>query len=278
MVCDGKPLRTDEPLIMGVLNVTPDSFFAGSRAQREKTVLERARTILEEGGHFIDIGGYSSRPGAQDIPVEEERERVLPAIRAVKKEFPEARISIDTFRGEVARAALGEGACMINDISAGTFDPSIMAVAGEQKVPYVMMHMQGTPANMQQDPSYEDLIGELVRFFAERKAVLYDKGVNDVIVDPGFGFGKTVRHNYSLMHHLEAFHVLDLPLMVGVSRKSMINKVLGTTPDEALNGTTVLHAVALLNGASILRVHDVKEAAEAVKIISFVRDPEQPLN
>jgi len=251
---------------MGILNVTPDSFFDGGRYEATAAVLRRAETMLEEGASIIDIGGMSSRPGAELIPVEEELQRVLPAIGAIAERFPATIISIDTIRARVAREAVDAGASIVNDISAAAFDDELYATVAELNVPYILMHMQGSPKTMQLNPSYEDVVREVLDFFIAEVGQLRDLGVKDIVLDPGFGFGKSVTHNYQLLKQLQVFQILDLPLLAGLSRKSMINKVLKTKPEQALNGTTALHMLALQQGAKILRAHDVRPAVETIKL------------
>lgn len=265
------------PLVMGILNVTPDSFYAGSRKQTESAITERIETILAEGGDLIDIGGYSSRPDAAEVTPAEEMERLALALKIVNRHYPETVVSVDTFRAEIARTCVETyGAALINDISAGELDEAMFPTVAELKVPYCLMHMRGTPQTMQQQTRYEDLTGEIIAYFARKVERLRLMGVNDLILDPGFGFSKTTDQNYELMSRLGDLSIFGLPLLVGVSRKSMIYKFLGGTPEESLNGTTVLHAFALLNGADILRVHDVKAAVEAVKIISKLTVQDRP--
>lgn len=269
----GKLIDLSVPRVMGIINVTPDSFFSGSRAESEGEIIEKAGMMLEEGADFLDIGGWSSRPGAGEITPEEEMKRVINAVRVVSSEFPEAVISVDTYRSEIAeRAILEYGAAMINDIAGGEADRLMFQTVARLQVPYIMMHMQGKPDTMQENPFYEDVTAEIIRWFGERIVKLQSLGVNDIIVDPGFGFGKNIRHNFELLKHLEDFSVIGLPLLAGASRKSMIWKTLGITPEEALNGTTVLNAVALLEGADILRVHDVKEAVQTVKLVQTMKN------
>lgn len=251
---------------MGILNITPDSFYEHSRLLDEKSVLLKAEQMIKEGASILDVGGYSSRPGAIDISDEEEQERVLPVIKVLAKNFPDQIISIDTFRAEVARRAIEHGALMINDISAGQLDKNMFSVVAQAGLPYIMMHMRGTPQNMVQMNSYENLINEVAIYFAERLSQLREMGVKDVIVDPGFGFAKNIEQNFSLLKHLAYFKTCACPVLVGLSRKSMIYKTLGISATEALNGSTALHMLALMNGASILRVHDVKEAVETIKL------------
>ena len=259
------------PLVMGILNATPDSFFAESRASKVDDALCAAERMLKEGAAIIDIGGASSRPGADAVSEEEELDRVLSIIGAIRQRFPEALISIDTWRSNVAQAAVDAGASMVNDIGAGMLDPSMFATAAKLGVPYVMMHMLGTPKTMQRDPHYGDVAVEVTRFLSERINTARAAGIADVVVDPGFGFGKTTAHNFTLLRELPRIAALGAPVLVGLSRKRMINEVLGTKPVDALNGTTVLNTVALINGASILRVHDVKEAVECVKLVAGMR-------
>ena len=256
----------DEPQVMGILNVTPDSFFATSRCRSEEEIRQRVCQIRQEGATMVDIGAYSSRPGAEDVSKDEELRRLLPAIDIVREEWPEAIISVDTFRAEVARRAVEAGADIINDISGGEMDPEMFSAVADMHVPYILMHMQGTPRDMQKAPHYDNLMCEVFRSLGERVELLHEMGVADVILDPGFGFGKTLPQNYEMMARLGEFRLLESPILVGVSRKSMVYRLLDTTPEESLNGTTVLNTIALMNGASILRVHDVKEAVEAVKI------------
>lgn len=268
----GKLIEFREPQVMGILNVTPDSFYANSRTQSEEAIAKRAHQIIDEGGTMIDVGAYSSRPGADDVPVEEEMRRLRMALSVIKKETPDAIISVDTFRSDVAKMCIEEcGAHIINDISGGVLDKNMFRTVAHLGVPYILMHMQGTPGTMQLAPHYDDLMREIFLYFAERVKSLRDMGAKDIILDPGFGFGKTLEHNYELMAHLKEFREFDLPVLVGISRKSMIYKFLGGTPDDALNGTTVLNTMALMQGAHILRVHDVKEAAEAVKIYQMTQ-------
>lgn len=264
--CRGRLLSLQAPKVMGVLNVTPDSFYDGGRYTAEASMLHRAEQLLEQGASIIDIGGMSSRPGAELIEPDEELSRVLPAIRAIHEHLPEAIISIDTIRGKVAREAVAAGAAIINDISAGAFDEDMYPAAAELQVPYLLMHMQGSPKTMQQRPDYEDVVREVLDFFIAETGKLRALGVKDILLDPGFGFGKTVEHNYQLLKQLHVFQILDLPLVAGLSRKSMINKVLGIKPEQALNGTTALNMVSLQQGAKLLRVHDVRPAVETIRL------------
>ena len=260
------------PLVMGILNITPDSFYAGSRKQTETAIEDRIREILSEGGDWIDIGGYSSRSDAAEVTPEEEMRRLEFALHILNKHYPDIPVSVDTFRAGIARRCVEEyGVAVINDISGGELDADMFQTVADLKVPYIMMHMQGTPQNMQQNPHYDNLLKEVFMYFARKVQQLRDLGVKDIILDPGFGFGKTVEHNYELLAHLEEFRIFELPLLAGVSRKSMIYRLLGTTPQEALNGTTVLDTICLLKGADILRVHDVREAVETVKIVEAMK-------
>jgi len=264
----GKLLDLTIPKVMGIINITPDSFYKGSRYYEEEDILKAAKGMITDGADILDIGGYSSRPGAIDISLEEESDRVFKAIKLVKREIPDAIISVDTFRADVARKAVIEfGAQMINDISGGNADKNMFSVVAELNVPYIMMHMKGNPRTMQDNPVYDDIVADILRWFGERIFRLQSAGVKDIIIDPGFGFGKTSDHNFELLKRLGDFTVAGLPLMIGISRKSMIWKTLGITADDALIGTTALHAAALLNGVDILRVHDVKEAVQTVHLI-----------
>lgn len=268
----GRLLELREPQIMGILNVTPDSFFSESRTPDEEHIAQRVKQMMNDGADMIDIGGYSSRPGANDVSTEEEMNRLRRGLRIIRKFYPDVPVSVDTFRADVARMCIEEeGADIINDISGGMMDRQMFRTVAQLHVPYIMMHMQGTPDSMQLAPHYENLRQEVMLYFAERIDRLCQMGAKDIIVDPGFGFGKTMEHNYELMAHLEDFHVFGLPLLVGISRKSMIYKLLGGTPQTSLNGTTVLNTIALTKGAHILRVHDVKEAAEAKRIVGMCK-------
>lgn len=263
----GKLLELREPQIMGILNVTPDSFYSDSRTPDEAHITDRVRQMMDEGADMIDIGGYSSRPGADDVTPEEEMDRLRRGLRIVRELYPEVPVSVDTFRADVARMCIEEeGADIINDISGGMMDRQMFRTVARLGVPYILMHMQGTPDTMQVAPHYDNLRREVMLYFAERIDRLCQMGAKDIIVDPGFGFGKTLEHNYELMNHLEDFAVFNLPLLVGISRKSMIYKLTGGTPQTSLNGTTVLNTISLVKGAHILRVHDVKAAAEAKQI------------
>lgn len=263
----GRLLELREPQIMGILNVTPDSFYSDSRTPDEAHITERVRQMMDEGADMIDVGGYSSRPGADDVTPEEEMDRLRRGLCIVRKLYPEVPVSVDTFRADVARMCIEEeGADIINDISGGMMDRQMFRTVARLGVPYILMHMQGTPDTMQVAPHYDNLRREVMLYFAERIDRLCQMGAKDIIVDPGFGFGKTLEHNYELMNHLEDFAVFNLPLLVGISRKSMIYKLTGGTPQTSLNGTTVLNTISLVKGAHILRVHDVKAAAEAKQI------------
>ena len=264
----GRLLDLSIPRVMGILNVTPDSFFAGSRFSNEHAILQHAEKILHEGAAMIDIGGYSTRPGATDIPEKEELSRVIGPIRSIIKKFPEAVISIDTFRAEVARVAVNEGAALVNDISGGEGDPIMFDTVASLGVPYILMHMRGTPQTMTQQTGYQNIIREMMEYFHKKINVLHNKGVKDLIIDPGFGFAKTAAQSFNVLQHLHHFTFFGKPVLAGVSRKSIIWKTLGTLPENALNGTTSLNTVALLKGASLLRVHDVKEAMEVIKLIT----------
>jgi dihydropteroate synthase len=264
--CKGKLLPLDEPVVMGIINITPDSFYSGSRQQTVDEALMQAAKMVGEGAVILDIGGQSTRPGSEQAGAEAEAARVLPVIEMISKQFPNVVISVDTFYSTVAEEAVHAGAHIINDISGGTLDAAMIPTAGRLKVPYICMHMKGTPATMQQHAVYGDVTKEVLEFFIHRIQLAKEAGINDIIVDPGFGFAKTHAHNFTLLRNLRLFEILDKPILAGISRKSTIYKTLGVTAEEALNGTTVLNTIALLNGAHILRVHDVKEAREAVKL------------
>ncbi|MDL2255973.1 dihydropteroate synthase [Parabacteroides sp. OttesenSCG-928-G06] len=270
----GKLVPLTTPLVMGILNVTPDSFYADSRKQTEKSIEERIRTIYEEGGDVIDLGGYSSRPDAQEVSAKEEMQRLAFALEIINRHYPEAIVSVDTFRADIARECVEKyGAAIINDISGGEIDPEMFPAVAALQVPYILMHMRGTPQTMQQFTAYKDMMEEILLYFSEKVNRLRLLGVNDIILDPGFGFSKTVDQNYELMAHLNEFAAFDLPLLVGISRKSMIYRFLGGEPADSLNGTSVLNTYSLLHGANILRVHDVKEAVEAVRITTKLTVP-----
>ncbi|MDT0691081.1 dihydropteroate synthase [Salegentibacter sp. F188] len=269
--CRGNLIDLSEPKIMGIINITPDSFFSGSRTETENDILKKAEQMLTEGADFLDVGGYSSRPGAEDISVEAEVERVIPVIELLLKNFPDAILSIDTFRSKVAEESIEAGAHIINDISAGSLDKDMMPIIAKFQVPYIMMHMKGTPQTMKELNQYDDLIQEILFYFSEKVRKARDLGINDLIIDPGFGFAKNIQQNFNLLSSLEAFKILELPILAGLSRKSLIYKTFNTTAENALNGTTVLNTISLQKGANILRVHDVKEAAECVKLLSRIK-------
>lgn len=269
--CKGKLLNFSKPVVMGILNVTTDSFYKLSRYNTEKEIVERTQQIISEGGTIVDIGAYSSRPGADFITQKEELEKLELALKIINKNFSDLIISVDTFRADIAKKVVNEfGVSIINDISAGELDNKMFRTISELNVPYIIMHMKGKPENMQQNPVYENMIKEIIMYFSEKIDKLKYLGVKDIIIDPGFGFGKTLEDNYLLMNRLDNFSIFDLPILVGISRKSMIYKLLNISPDEALNGTTVLNTFALQKGADILRVHDVKHAVEAVNIFNIL--------
>ena len=265
--CNGKLIDISSPKVMGILNITPDSFFDGGNYKNESDILQQVEKMLSEGATFIDVGGYSSRPGAIHISEDEELQRIVPIIELLVKHFPEIIISVDTFRSNVAKKTIEAGAAIINDISGGKMDSEMFTTIAELQVPYLIMHMLRTPQTMQQNPVYEDVTKEVISFFAAQIFKLHQLKVNDIIIDVGFGFGKTIEHNYQLLKNLALFKNLDTPILAGISRKSMLYKPLNTTPQLALNATTSANTIALLNGANILRVHDVKEAMEAIKIV-----------
>ena len=264
--CKGQLIDLSTPKIMGILNVTPNSFYDGGKFTLSENGLSQVGKMLDEGATFIDIGAYSSKPNAEFVSEEEERSRILPVVQGVLKQFPDALLSIDTFRSGIAAVCIENGAAIINDISAGNLDEKMMEVIAKYNVPYIMMHMRGTPQTMQSQTNYENIIKEMLFYFSEKVNKARSLGINDLIVDPGFGFAKTLEQNYEVLQNLELFQMLDLPLLAGISRKSMVYKPLGLTANEALNGTTVLNTIALTKGANILRVHDVKEAVECVKL------------
>lgn len=265
--CKGTLVDFSSPKVMGILNITPDSFFDGGQYQNEKAVLSQVEKMLNEGATFIDVGAYSSRPGADHVSEEEELKRIVPVIELLLKEFPEIYISVDTFRSKIAKETVDAGAAIINDISGGNMDELMFETVAKLQVPYIAMHMQGTPQTMQQNPSYEHITTDLTKFFSEKIFQLHQLQVNDIIIDVGFGFGKTIEHNFQLLKELEFFTNLNAPILAGISRKSMLYKTLDITPQEALNATSSANTIALLNGANILRVHDVKEAMECIKIV-----------
>ena len=264
--CRGKLIDLSTPKVMGILNVTPDSFYDGGRFKDESSILSQVERMLSENATFIDVGAYSSRPGADHLSEAEELKRIIPIVELLVKQIPEIILSIDTFRSKVAHECINTGAVMINDISAGKLDEKMMATVGQLQVPYVMMHMKGSPQNMQQHTNYDDLVKDIIYYFSERIAVAKAHKIIDMIIDPGFGFSKTLEQNYELLSHLDLLKMIEKPILVGVSRKSMIYKLLKSAPENALNGTTSLNTVALLKGAKILRVHDVKEAIECINL------------
>ncbi len=264
--CKGQLIDLNQPKIMGILNVTPDSFYDGGNYKNSMAIVSQVKNMIEQGATFIDVGGYSSRPNADDISVAEELDRVVPIIELILKEFPETLISVDTFRSEVAEQAVNAGACLVNDISAGHLDENMLSTIAKLNVPYIMMHMKGTPQTMQQFINYSNLLKDILFYFSERMAKARALGIVDMIIDPGFGFAKTIAQNYELLNKLELLKITELPILVGLSRKSMIYKSLDISPEEALNGTTVLNTIALQKGATILRVHDVKEAMECITL------------
>jgi dihydropteroate synthase len=266
--CKGNLIDLSSPKIMGILNVTPDSFYDGGKYKNESDVLNQVEKMINEGATFIDVGAYSSRPGAAHISEDEELKRSVSIVKLISEKFPNTFISIDTFRSNVAKKNVEVGACIINDISAGSMDTKMMKTVAELQVPYIMMHMRGIPQNMQIKTDYENVVKEILFYFSEKIAEASNHKINDIIIDPGFGFGKKLEHNYDILNKLDLFKTLELPILIGVSRKSMIHKLLEIKPEEALNGTTCLNTIALVKGAKILRVHDVKEAMQCVKIIN----------
>lgn len=275
----GLLLDLSTPRVMGIINVTPDSFYKGSRVIGEKEIVEKAISMINDGAAILDVGGYSTRPYAPEVSHDEEERRVIEAIRIIKREIPDALISVDTFRAKIADEAVSEcGAHIINDISGGEADKEMFGVVRRLNVPYIMMHMQGMPGNMQNNPVYDDVVADILKWFGKKIVTLQEGGVKDIILDPGFGFGKTIMHNFEILRRFSDFSVAGLPLLAGISRKSMIWKTLEITPDEALNGTSILNAAALLAGADILRVHDVKEAVQAVKLICRLKNINRDIN
>jgi dihydropteroate synthase len=266
--CKGKLLVIEKPLVMGIINATPDSFYAGSRFNNNEEILQQAEKIMNDGADILDIGGQSTRPGSVQIGIEEELKRVVEAIGLIHDHFPETIISIDTYHAKVAAEAVAAGASIVNDVSGGNSDEEILNVVARLNVPYICMHIKGEPQTMQKNPVYENVTKEVLDFFINKTAACKEAGINDVIIDPGFGFGKTFNHNFELLKNISVFKMLEKPILLGVSRKSTIYKTLGTTAEEALNGTTVLNTIGLMNGANILRVHDVKEAKEAVRLFT----------
>jgi dihydropteroate synthase len=264
--CKGRLLVVDKPIVMGIINSTPDSFYSGSRVSTIDAVLKKAGQMLQDGAAILDIGGQSTRPGSEQVPADDELLRVIPSIEAIHQNFPDTIISIDTFYSKVAKEAVAAGASIVNDISAGTLDNEMTGIVAGLKVPYVLMHMKGTPKTMQQEAHYDNVTGEVLDFFSWKIKELQLAGINDVIIDPGFGFAKTIAHNFELLRNLSVFKILDRPILIGLSRKSTIYNTLNITPDEASNGSTVLNTIAIMNGANILRVHDVKEALETITL------------
>ena len=269
---NGGVFDLSSPKIMGVLNVTPDSFYDGGVFSNEKKILAQVEKMILDGADIIDIGGFSSKPGAKTISLKEEEKRVIPIIKLINKTFNKIIISVDTFRSEIAEKSLNEGASIINDISGGDLDKNIYQISYKYKAPYIMMHMNGVPSNMQNNPKYENINHDIIKDFTSKIDSAEKKGICDIIIDPGFGFGKTIQHNYQILNNLKLYTVLKKPILVGISRKSMIYKLLKTDPSKALNGTTSLNTIALINGANILRVHDVKEAKEVIKLYSFLKE------
>ncbi|HUR11191.1 MAG TPA: dihydropteroate synthase [Flavitalea sp.] len=266
--CKGSIVTLVEPVIMGILNITPDSFYAASRISNEEALIRMAEKMIRDGAFFLDIGGQSTRPGSIRVSADQELQRVIPAIELLHKHFPATLLSVDTYYANVARLSVQAGASMVNDISAGALDTSMLPTVGRLQVPYVCMHMRGAPDNMQQLTHYENVTRDVVDFFIKQTAACINSGIHDIILDPGFGFGKTAAHNFQLLRELRSFSIFNKPILVGLSRKSTVYKTLGIPVEDSLNGTTVLHTLALLNGANILRVHDVKEAQEAVQLVA----------
>ena len=267
--CKGRLLSVDKPLVMGVINTTPDSFYSGSRYHGIDTVLRQAEQMLIDGATILDFGGQSTRPGSEKVKVDEELKRVIAPIEAIHKNFPDAFISIDSFYSVVVANAVAAGASLVNDISAGCMDSKMIETVAALNTPYILMHMKGTPQNMHHQPKYENVTSEVLDFLIQKVSEIRQSGITDIIIDPGFGFGKSIKHNFRLLHDLSVFKILGCPILLGISRKSTIYKTLDITPEEALNGTTTLNTIGLLNGASILRVHDVKEAVEIIKLFEF---------
>lgn len=270
--CKGELVDLKRPKVMGILNLTPDSFFDGGKYKDETSILHQVEYMLNHGATFIDMGAYSSRPGAEHVPEDEELQRMIPVIDLILNKFPDILISVDTFRSKVAAESIEHGAALINDISAGNLDKTMFDTVANYQVPYIMMHMKGTPQSMQKQATYSDVIQDLRSYFSEKIRETTSKKINDIIIDPGFGFAKTTEQNYTLLNHLDLFQTFGLPILIGLSRKSMIYKVLGSSPQEALNGTTALHTIALLRGANIIRAHDVKEAMECVKLVEVLKE------
>ncbi|RIV31445.1 dihydropteroate synthase [Flagellimonas lutimaris] len=270
--CKGELVDLISPKVMGILNLTPDSFFDGGKYKDESSILTKVEYMLDHGATFIDMGAYSSRPGADHVSEDEELQRMIPVIDLILKKFPETLISIDTFRSKVAAESIEHGAAIINDIAAGNLDKNMFAIIAKYQVPYIMMHMKGTPQSMQKEATYDNLINDLRFYFSEKIKETTSKKINDIIIDPGFGFAKTTDQNYTLLNHLDMFQTFGLPILIGLSRKSMVYKILESSPQEALNGTTALHTVALLKGANIIRAHDAKEASECIKLVEALKE------
>ena len=268
--CKGQLIDLSQPKVMGILNITPNSFYDGGKYKDETQILNQVEKMLKDGATFIDVGAYSSKPNADFVSVEEEISRLLPIVNLLIEKFPDILLSVDTFRSQVAQKAIEAGVAIVNDISAGMLDDKMIETVAKLQVPYIMMHMKGNPQTMQSQTNYEDIVKEMIYYFSERISVARSFGLNDIIIDPGFGFAKTLEQNYEVLQKLELFSMLELPLLAGISRKSMIYKTLGNSPEEALNGTTVLNTIALQKGAKILRVHDVKEAVECVKLMQLL--------
>ena len=269
--CKGELIDLTTPKVMGILNLTPDSFYDGGKYKDESIILNQVEKMLKDGATFIDMGAYSSRPGAEHVEEGVEMQRLLPILELILKKFPKTHLSIDTFRSKLAAESLEMGAAMINDISAGNLDPNMLTTIAKYQVPYIMMHLKGTPQSMQKQAQYDDLIKDLLFYFSEKVKDATSAKINDIIIDPGFGFAKTTEQNYTLLNHLDLFQTFKAPILIGLSRKSMIYKILGTSAQEALNGTTALHTIALMKGANIIRAHDVKEAAECVKLVEALK-------
>jgi dihydropteroate synthase len=276
--CKGRLLVVDKPILMGIINITPDSFFEKSRLMSLDLILEKTGEMIEDGVTILDIGGQSTRPGSERLPAEKEIERIIAPIDSIRKNFPDLYIAVDTYYAEVAKEAVRAGASIVNDISSGSLDKEMLNTVADLGVPYIIMHMQGTPETMQKNPVYKNVTTEVFDFLNFKIGECKKAGIDDVIIDPGFGFGKTVKNNFQLLHDLSVFTFLSRPVLAGVSRKSFIYKTLNTTADDALNGTTVLNTIALMNGALILRVHDVKEAAEAIKLFNECYPKEKARN
>lgn len=269
--CKGRLLLLEKPVVMGIINLTPDSFYSGSRQQATDAVLAEAGKMLQEGAMILDLGAQSTRPGSERVSEEEELKRLLPALEALSQQFPEAFISVDTFYASVAKAAVEAGACMVNDISAGNMDPAMISTVASLSVPYVLMHMKGSPQTMQQNTDYTDVTREVLDYLIWKKAEITKAGIRDIIIDPGFGFAKNAAQNFTLLKNIHLFRLLDAPLLLGISRKSFIWKTLGLTPEEALEGTIAMNTAGLLGGAAILRVHDVKEAVQTIKLVTALQ-------